>query len=265
MSTNQGFQQSQAIADATDAKFESMRDKPATSLSANQRDSPASSVATIPGYYHTTDNERDTLETYRMLAASSQGAGRKGDLPFYLENLRDNGRIPGGMPPPEALKGFKVDFTKADMEFFERRRREQEAYDFEEWASRAIDISDPGEARWMQEKIPEIWTRRERWIDDEINKEARACKILLRGIRDREDMQFCYLVDNGYVKLPNKSLWRGGFESGVDYTPGIFSIVGRKFGPTRFPRAKAPASFSPGTPATFGRSPGMRDLWKRGA
>ncbi len=246
MSTNQGYQQSAASAAALDAGMEAMRDKPAGRLPEDANVPHESSARGIPGYYHTQDAQRDTMEAYRFAAANNNmgAAVRTGT---GVDQLPANAQA--------ALRNFKVELTPKDVEYFERLRQEEQQIDYDNWITQRINISDPGESRWLQTIHPEFWTRRERFIDDQINKESRAAKIKARGIRDKHDMQFLYLVDKGVVNLPTHPMYSN--EGMTVYQKGMFSILGAdgkgRTGRSVTSGGVAPASFAPtrhGTTAT---------------
>ncbi len=221
MSMNQGYQQSAAVAAALDSNMESMRDKPAGTLPSHRTGAQATgvnSVAGVPGYYHTDTPGADTTQAYRFAAV--------GD-PAATANLAAM-NVFNGQPTQAALENFKVQLTQRDIDFFEKRRQEQLAVEFDDWITKVIDVSDPGQARWLQGVHPELWARRERFVDDRINVESRAAKIRLRGIQSKDDLKFLFAVDRGLIQLPQHPAFsNAGYASG-QYRRGVFCLIGTK-------------------------------------
>lgn len=259
MSLTQGYQQSGAMAEGLKSQMENMQDKPAgvvgqTSAGATVpgNSNPATSALGVPGYYHTQDQAADVRQGYRMAAAgfapqNAQGVGLgastlgSDSMPDYTKDF-------------PALRNFKVDLTPADVEFFERRRAEQQQIEFDEFFAETIDLSDPGQARWAQQMYPEFWARREKFIDDKINVEARASKIRLRGIKDKEDLKFLFALRKGYITLPTEPAYTAT-PGGTAYKKGFFAsrpaIGGFRYGASNvYP---APAAFEPIQGASGGR------------
>lgn len=245
MSSNQGYQQSEAMAQRLDDKLESMADKPAGTIRAPEggQSRPQASAVGVPGYYHTQDSAADTRMAWRSAAAGYP--------------VDPNNPIFSGLDRSEvaALQNFKVDLTQKDIDFFEKRRAEQLQVEFDDWLVGAVDISDPGEARWLQQMYPEFWARREKFLDDKINVEARASKIRLRGIKDKEDLKFLFAIAKGYIRLPTEPAFTGT-PTGAGYQKGWFR---RKGTPIAFssnkPDSPFPAAFRP-----LGAGAGQRDV-----
>jgi hypothetical protein len=174
---------------------------------ATSKTSKRAAVAFAPGYYMDKDVAADTRMQYRQEAAATTGA----------------------------LSNFKVNLTDADVEFFEKRRRAREMFHFENWLTRSIDITNPANAQWLQDRYPEYWTRREKVIDDQAEIQARAAKIRLRGAKDKEDFYFLWAVDTGRIKLVDTAIWNfGKFSSDkpLEFKAGLFN-------PTRYTKSYA--------------------------
>lgn len=247
MSLTQGYQQSGAMAEGLNSQLEAAQDKPAGKILPLLGDTEApgrrgtragSSAVGVPGYYHTQDQAADTLMAYRMGAAGipQAGAGAIGAAEAQTPDY--------GTDYP-ALKNFKVDLTPADIAFFERRRAEQQQIEFDDFFAETIDLSDPGQARWAQQMYPEFWARREKFIDDKINVEARASKIRLRGIKDKEDLKFLFAVRKGYVTLPTQPAYYATPGGENSYKRGFFAVRPAIGGSTGGAPHPAPAAFVP--------------------
>lgn len=241
--TNQGYQQAAAVAARLDDQLEGMADKPAQRIAgrAGQEDSSATGV---PGYYHTQNSADDTRLIYRLKAAgrSNEEIQQLLNIPASQVALALDGTE---APGQRLLQGFKVDLTQKDVDAFEKIRQEKLQVEFDDWVTRAINVSDPGEARWLQQMYPQFWERREKFIDDKINIEARAAKIRLRGIKSVEDMKFLFAVNKGYIILPTSPAY-SAIPGGNGYVRGWARRVGQPTGPvSAVPGAAFTAAFSP--------------------
>lgn len=215
MSLTQGYQKAGAIAEGLKGQLEGMQDKPAgvvsTSHLPNGTSAPASSVAGIPGYYHTQNQAEDVRMGYRLGAAQGDANNVYGPsgYPNYTRDF------------PE-LRNFKVNLTPEDIKFFEERRAEQQQIEFDEFFMSKINLADPGESRWAQQVYPQLWERRERFIDDQINVEARAAKIRSRGFANMEDLKFAFAVHKGLINLPTEPAF-SATPGGQTYKRGWFA------------------------------------------
>lgn len=241
MSLTQGYQQSGAMAEGLKSQLEAAQDKPAGLIqppapAGAAGTQPATSAVGVPGYYHTQDQAADTMMAYRLKAAGA-------DVPGNVSGGASNQLFDYLGDYPELGK-FKIDLTPADIAFFERRRAEQQQIEFDDFFAETIDLSDPGQARWAQQMYPEFWARREKFIDDRINVEARASKIRLRGIKDKEDMKFLFAVRKGYIALPTEPAFHAT-PGGTAYKKGFFANRPGIGGSAGGRDGLAPAAFTP--------------------
>ena len=246
---NQGYQQSEAVAARLDSQLESMADKPAGRLQGSDQSTLNGSAVGVPGYYHTQNSADDTRLIYRLKAAGQSNQQISQLLGIPVDDIRltavgneGNGR--------SAMSGFKVDLTQKDVDAFEKIRQEKLQVEFDDWVTHAINLSDPGEARWLQQMYPQFWERREKFLDDQINVEARAAKIRLRGIKSVEDMKFLFAVSKGYIKLPQTTAFSAtpGHVAGgaATYQRGFFRRTGSPLSNVSLPPDQAfTAAFSP--------------------
>lgn len=237
---NQGYQQSAAVASRLDSQLEGMADKPAGRVlpsEGSKSSNTALSATGVPGYYHTQSSQADTKLLYRMKAAGMSDA--------QIAAVFGEKEMPAGtIEEVKALPGFKVDLTQKDIDAIEKLRQEKLQIEFDDWVVETINIADPGEARWLQQMYPQFWKRREKFLDDRINVEARAAKIRLRGIKTIEDMKFLFAVSKGYIQLPDATAFSTN-PGGSNYVKGFFRRVGHPTSDVSRTSGIAPAAFSP--------------------
>lgn len=237
-----GYPNSRRVAERSDSHFDRIRDRPASQLVSPDGDPARStsgrSAVGIPGYY--ASQRGLTRETYRRLAALA-AADREGTPDWWkAQGMTEedytalagnvdalNARVPVPNTEAPALKGFKVSLEKEDVSFLETVRREKQAEAFDQWLVRQVDFDVPENQRWLQEIYPEFFSRREAFIDDKINLEARLAKIRLRGYRNAEDLKLLYAVQKGLISPPTGPLF-GPDAGGPNFTKGIFSVLGFK-------------------------------------
>lgn len=215
----QGYPAAGTAPKQLERQMDMIRDQPVQAAPFTTIGNPDENARGVPGYYYNTDTAADMRMKYR-LAAANQG------------QLSDRAAGELGMPaggrdaiPGELLRNFKVELTPQDVEWLEERRRTQEQIDFDDWLTRKVDVSDPAENRWLQEKYPEFWTRRERYIDDKINIEARLAKIRLRGANSIEDYKLLFAMDKGYITPAVQPLWSGSPAGGASFRTGWLSLL----------------------------------------
>lgn len=203
-------------------QMDMIRDKPVERLPGyTSRDD--ASARSVPGYYYDTNTAADMAMKYRFAAANG------GSLPAAVAGDLGLGDGTNGMPndpvPGALLKDFKVQLTPQDVEWLEERRRTKEQIEFDDWLTQRVDIANPAENRWLQEKYPEFWSRRERYIDDKINIEARLAKIRARGANSIEDYKLLFALQKGYVSAATSPLWFGHTAGGNRYRKGWLSLA----------------------------------------
>jgi hypothetical protein len=198
----QGMGGVDAKAEALDSHVNKISD--AAAHRTHARDAGVSAaVSQFPGYYHDKATDADTRMAYRWQAAQPAPAD-------------------GGA---NGLGNFRVQLTDRDIEFYEKRRKEQNMFNFDKWLLTNVNVADPNTARWMQEKYPEFWERREKYIDDQADLQARAAKIKIRGAQSKEDWIFLWAVSTGQVQLNPNPLYNlnRGPPAGVQFNHGIFN------------------------------------------
>lgn len=232
---SQGYQQSAAMAAGLDGQLEGMADKPATKLGRNKTVAATEverSASSIPGYYHTANSREDSRLAYKASAAGVSPS-----------NLGIEAQESPYSFAPSTGPGFQVSLTDKDIDYLEKRRQENLQAEFDDWVTHAINLEDPGEARWLQQMYPEFWARREKYLDDKINVEARAAKLKLRGIKDQSDLKFLFAVQKGYIELPTTPAFAQGQ---AEYVKGWFRRMGETGQQPTKPGAILPAAFTPG-------------------
>lgn len=258
MSLTQGYQQAGAQAAALDSQMERMADKPAVQAigsvegTGNESNYGKTSVQGVPGYYHTQDRPGDTRMKYREYAANPTAFGEDRQAALGASNAA-------------ALQNFKVSLTDQDIAFFEKRRQEEQALEFDTWLGTVVDLSDPGESRYLQQIMPTLWTRRERFLEDQIKVEARAAMIRLRGPKNEEDYKFLFAIDKGYIHLPEFPAFSNKVGTS-NFKRGIFSVLGMnnagRVGTTVNSHGSyAPAAFAPKRGSGTGVINRMGALW----
>lgn len=150
------------------------------------------------GYYHKSRPRQDTRQRFKSEVAQGRG----------------------GM-----FRGRKVDLRPEDLAYWEQRRKEEELFQFDDWAQKAVNITDPAQYRFFQKIHPEYVETREKVIDDLHELSARVAKIRLRNVKTKEDLMFLYAIARGVIKLPEGELWKGRPSNSNTFAPGTFSIL----------------------------------------
>lgn len=237
-----GYSNTRRVAERHDDQLDRVRDRPAKLLAeptGGTQSRRATSAVGVPGYY--ASQRGLTRETYRRLAAIAANTDTINNTtwPWYEaqgmttdEWTRTNGApaerdkmVPVPSSEAPALRGFKVSLEKEDVAYLETIRREKQAEEFDQWLVRNVDMSVPENQRWLQEIHPTFFSRRESYIDDKINLEARLAKIRLRGFRSEEDLKLLYAVQTGLIKPPTGPMF-GTAAGGENFTKGWFSVLG---------------------------------------
>lgn len=237
--SQRGYPSTQSIASRTDGDFDRVRDRPASRLAPPakgsdgiERSSLAGSAVGVPGYYA---SQRGLTRTvYRRLTALAK-EGKQGSPEWYeLQGVpKDVAKNPSAaeafamikIKEADSLAGFNVSLEKDDITFLERIRQERQTEAFDQWLVRQLDFSNPETSRWLQEIYPDFFSRREAYIDDKINLEARLAKIRLRGWKNSEDLKLIYAIETGMIKPPTEPLF-GTDAGGSTFTQGYFSVLG---------------------------------------
>lgn len=221
----QGYAAAGASAAALEKQMDAIRDKPAEDFVSDGQ--PRRGARSIPGYYYDTNTAQDQAMKYRFAAATGAGANPASARALEATMASELGLPADGTAdsvPSQLLRNFKVELTPQDVEWLESRRRAKEQIEFDDWLTKRVDISNPAENRWLQEKYPEFWTRRERYIDDKINIEARLAKIRARGANTIEDFKLLFALDKGYLSAATAPLWSGATAGGPVFRKGLLSF-----------------------------------------
>lgn len=221
MAFRKGYPGTAAGPKALAAEMDMVRDQPVTVLENDAaRAGGVDNARDIPGYYYTTNTADDTRMSYRLAAANNGTLDplERASLGLPDQTLRDPAAA-------KLLQNFKVELTQKDVDWFEERKDTKEQIRFDEWLTRVIDVSDPGESRWLQDMYPEFWNRREKYIDDEINAEAALAKIRLRGVKNMNDLKLIYAMNTGRWAPATKPLWAGSPAGGVGFKKGWLSLA----------------------------------------
>lgn len=224
MSNSKGYPKAMAAGDKLQKQFDAMREQPAEAFTDNpplfnQAGQANSSARAVPGYYYHTNTKEDQRMKYRIAAANQGTIPERLAADLGLQGPVEDDLVAGGY-----LRNFKVDLTDQDVEFLEKRRRAHEQVEFDNWLSQVVDLNDPTQNRWLQEKYPEYWKRREKYIDDKIDMEAQLSKIRLRGPNDISDFKLLYAIDQGYVSPATRPLWQGTPAGGRSFKTGWLSL-----------------------------------------
>ncbi len=224
-SSKQGYAKANAAGDKLQKQFDSIREQPVEDMTNIQnfpmRDEGVSRNARgVPGYYFQTSTAEDQRMKYRAAAANGGQLTEAAARDLGLEGQR----VARDDVPAALLEGFKVDLTDKDVEFLEKRRRAKEQIEFDNWLTQVVDINDPSQNRWLQQMYPEFWARREKYIEDKINIEAKLAKMRLRGVKDISDYKLIYAIDQGYVAPATGPLWQGTPAGGRNFKKGYLSL-----------------------------------------
>jgi len=219
----QGKSDANAAGDKLQKQFDSMREQPVEILAdlnsyTNAPGNTSMSARRVPGYYYQTSTQDDQRMKYRVAAAGN------GDLPATAAAELGIPIQDVDTMPTQLLKNFKVDLTEKDVEWLEKRRRAKEQVEFDNWLTQIVDINDPAQNRWLQQMYPDFWARREKYIEDKINIEAKLAKMRLRGPKDITDYKLIYAIDQGYVAPATGPLWRGTPAGGGNFKRGYLSL-----------------------------------------
>lgn len=252
-----GYPGTEAGPKALAAEMDMVRDQPAEVLQTGTGDNPLPNARDMPGYYYSTNTADDTMMRYRIAAAAGDGKLN----PDTAEALRLPKHMTGDPAAMELLRNFKVNLTQKDIDFFEDRFKAAEQVRFDDWLTQVVDISDPGESRWLQDLYPEFWNKREKFIDDHINAEAALAKIRLRGIKNLADLKLIYAMETGRWSPATAPLWSHSPAGGENFRHGWLSLAGpwngRTIAETRHTYGKLdafkanPITAAPGRSAAF--------------
>lgn len=102
---------------------------------------------------------------------------------------------------------WMVPFDGQDASWVARQRDKAEKAEYDEWLYRKYDLSDLPTAAMIQQIAPEIWERREEYLNYQMSLVDRYAKTRLYGPRSEADIKLEWLVETGRVKLPDYNLW----------------------------------------------------------
>lgn len=178
--------------------------------------------------WHTSLNDNQSSNDFPLVPTRSDG---------YDDVANIKAQFAQGM----AGQNWNVPFTSEDASYLMRKRDDQERALFDVWVDKKFDLTDPAQARMLQDIAPELYKRKEEMIDTMQGIATRYAKLRLRGPKTLDDLFLEWQVETGRVELPmgpvwNPRLWRGlqanNFEMNPNtdttwnmtrYTTGLFS------------------------------------------
>ncbi len=103
--------------------------------------------------------------------------------------------------------GWTIPFTDADAAYEMRKQEQLLKATYDNWLMARFDMSDPAQARLMQELVPEQFKRREELIDYWAGLQTKYAKGRLFGPRSEEDLKLEFLIETGQIEMPSHALW----------------------------------------------------------
>jgi hypothetical protein len=113
-----------------------------------------------------------------------------------LRNLADAAEI------AKANNFGKPSFQQELTQLAAARKLATETFNFEKWIEEKFDATDPMGQKLLQETYPEYMVKREKYIEEQFELAKRAELLNLRGVRDRDDLIFQYMLDNNAITVP---------------------------------------------------------------
>lgn len=113
----------------------------------------------------------------------------------------------GGVGLPQA-PAWVVPFEKSDAEYFARQRDRAEKAAYDSWLYKKFDLSDLPTAAMIQQIAPEIWQRREEFLNYQLALVDRYARLRLYGPKSEADLKLQWLVETGRIRLPSYNLWQ---------------------------------------------------------
>lgn len=99
----------------------------------------------------------------------------------------------------------QVHAEPADFDLIEKRLREVEASDYDEWVARHIDWTNPATIAVWRQCAPDFFERRMQYVSEVVDQQTKLAAIQARGYPATPDESFfLYMVDTGQVKLHDK-------------------------------------------------------------
>jgi len=93
-----------------------------------------------------------------------------------------------------------VPLTDQDFAYVDRKKKSAEYALFTKWCEQWINWKDPANVALYEQMIPEYFQRRYDTIDMMHMDSAKMAKLVMRGPRSREELEFLWMVSTG--KLP---------------------------------------------------------------
>lgn len=97
--------------------------------------------------------------------------------------------------------------TDADLRWYQQKEEVKQQIIFDEWFSKLYDTTDPNKLRLAQELYPEYYQMREREIKRQAAIQEKVALIKLRGVADKDDLEFIFALQSGNIKLRAKPLY----------------------------------------------------------
>lgn len=92
--------------------------------------------------------------------------------------------------------------TKEDVDYLKRKQSYEETSTFKAWVKNRIDMKNPAEVFWAQQKCPFLFEDELQLLEKKLDDAARYAKIKLLTPQSEEDWKFVYWVENGLIQLP---------------------------------------------------------------
>lgn len=97
--------------------------------------------------------------------------------------------------------------TDEDIKWYMGKENIRKRILFDAWYSKLFDTTDINKLRLAQQIYPDYFKIREEEIDRQAAIQKKLALIKLRGVRDLDDLQFIYALQNGEVHLRNSPLY----------------------------------------------------------
>lgn len=109
----------------------------------------------------------------------------------FLKEGGGDGKTPFGI----------VTATERDFQWLERKRKEEDAAQFDAWVGQNFHKGDVAARKWLQETMPEYYEARERIAVDRAKFALRVFLLKLRGPKNEKDLILLWGLQTGRIKL----------------------------------------------------------------
>lgn len=131
---------------------------------------------------------------------------------------------------PQAATAFgynKPDVTRELADFIDRRQKDSEYVDREQWIAKRFDLTQPEKAAWFRGIMPSFLERRRRFGEAKLSMQKQLFDITLFGPQTEEDVDFMFAVDSGKIDMEElkRPIWEAPKNptDDVGYKKGMFA------------------------------------------